>query len=77
MGYTALVVTKLTDETLVRHGWCGSIRSQPRKRFDVDHDTLAEGVKLGRSALEDDTRVSAETSRRYSCDAGFLRRLPS
>jgi hypothetical protein len=39
----------------------------------VDQDTLAEGGDPGRSELEDGTRVSAETSRRLSCDAGLVR----
>jgi hypothetical protein len=39
----------------------------------VDSDTLsAYGSGLGRSELEDDTRVSAETSRRLSCDASVV-----
>jgi hypothetical protein len=39
----------------------------------VDHETLAEEGEPGRSELEDGTRVSAETSRRFSCDAGLVR----
>jgi hypothetical protein len=39
----------------------------------VDHETLAEEGEPGRSELEDGTRVSAETSRRVSCDAGLVR----
>ena len=39
----------------------------------VDSDTLAEeGSGLGRSELEDGTRVSAETSRRLACDASVV-----
>ena len=39
----------------------------------VDSDTLsAYGSGLGRSELEDGTRVSAETSRRLSCDASVV-----
>ena len=39
----------------------------------VDSDTLsADGPGLGRSELEDGTRVSAETSRRLSCDASVV-----
>jgi hypothetical protein len=38
----------------------------------VDHETLAEDGEPGRSELEDGTRVSAETSRRLSCDAGLV-----
>jgi hypothetical protein len=39
----------------------------------VDSDTLAEdGSGLGRSELEDGTRVSAETSRRIACDASVV-----
>ncbi|MHB1194055.1 MAG: HNH endonuclease signature motif containing protein [Longimicrobiales bacterium] len=47
----------------------------------VDFETLSEhggspdavGGGSGRSELEDGTRVSAETSRRISCDAGLVR----
>jgi hypothetical protein len=39
----------------------------------VDSETLAGGGEPGRSELEDGTRVSAETSRRLSCDAGLVR----
>ena len=46
----------------------------------VDEDTLAdprplmgEAPEPGRSELEDGTRVSAETSRRISCDCGVVR----
>jgi hypothetical protein len=39
----------------------------------VDSDTLAEEGEPGRSELEDGTRVSAETSRRLSCDASLVR----
>ncbi|MGW8282195.1 MAG: DUF222 domain-containing protein [Gemmatimonadota bacterium] len=39
----------------------------------VDSETLsAEGSGLGRSELEDGTRVSAETSRRLACDASVV-----
>jgi hypothetical protein len=39
----------------------------------VDADTLSEeGSGLGRSELEDGTRVSAETSRRITCDASVV-----
>ena len=39
----------------------------------VDSDTLAkDGSGLGRSEFEDGTRVSAETSRRLSCDASVV-----
>jgi hypothetical protein len=39
----------------------------------VDADTLREeGTGLGRSELEDGTRVSAETSRRLCCDASVV-----
>ena len=39
----------------------------------VDADTLSEDREPGRSELEDGTRVSAETSRRLSCDAALIR----
>jgi len=39
----------------------------------VDEDTLkSDGSGLGQSELEDGTRVSAETSRRLSCDAAVV-----
>ena len=39
----------------------------------VDPETLAAEGEPGRSELEDGTRVSAETSRRISCDTGLVR----
>lgn len=39
----------------------------------VDAATLETGAEPGRSELEDGTRVSAETSRRLSCDASVVR----
>ncbi len=39
----------------------------------ADADTLSEDREPGRSELEDGTRVSAETSRRLSCDAALIR----
>jgi hypothetical protein len=39
----------------------------------VDAATLQADAEPGRSELEDGTRVSAETSRRISCDAGIVR----
>ena len=39
----------------------------------VDAETLSEDREPGRSELEDGTRVSAETSRRLSCDAALIR----
>ena len=38
----------------------------------VDADTLSKDGGLGQSELEDGTRVSAETSRRLSCDAAVV-----
>ena len=38
----------------------------------VDRATLARDGEPGRSELEDGTRVSAETSRRVTCDAGLV-----
>ncbi len=38
----------------------------------VDPETLTENGEPGRSELEDGTRVSAETSRRLSCDASVV-----
>ena len=38
----------------------------------VDSDTLKAAGDLGRSEIEDGTRVSAETSRRLSCDASVV-----
>ena len=39
----------------------------------VESDTLQADTEPGRSDLEDGTRVSAETSRRLSCDAAVVR----
>jgi hypothetical protein len=39
----------------------------------VDAETLSEDGGLGRSELEDGTRVSAETSRRLACDGSVVR----
>jgi hypothetical protein len=39
----------------------------------VDDATLSEGEEPGRSHLEDGTRLSAETSRRLTCDASVVR----
>ena len=39
----------------------------------VESETLSAEGEPGRSELEDGTRVSAETSRRLSCDAGVVR----
>ena len=39
----------------------------------VEASTLENGREPGRSELEDGTRVSAETSRRLSCDASVVR----
>jgi hypothetical protein len=66
-------------------GFGGSDREQGRapvsgtraERYQVvlhvESATLAVGGDPGRSDLEDGTRVSAETSRRLSCDAGLVR----
>jgi hypothetical protein len=39
----------------------------------VETETLRADGEVGRSELEDGTRVSAETSRRISCDSGLVR----
>ncbi len=39
----------------------------------VDESTLNEDIEPGQSELEDGTRVSAETSRRLSCDCGVVK----
>jgi hypothetical protein len=39
----------------------------------VDLETLSAEGGIGRSELEDGTRLSAETARRLSCDAGLVR----
>lgn len=39
----------------------------------VDPDTLRSSVESGRSELADGTRLSPETARRLSCDAGLVR----
>src|SRR5690606_41831033 len=49
----------------------GSRAERYQVLLHVEHATLAEGGgEPGRSELEDGTRVSAETARRLSCDAG-------
>ena len=50
----------------------GSRAERYQVLLHVDHATLAEGGEPGRSELEDGTRVSAETARRLSCDAGLV-----
>jgi hypothetical protein len=52
----------------------GSRAERYQVLLHVDADTLTEeGRGLGQSELEDGTRVSAETSRRLSCDASVVR----
>jgi hypothetical protein len=41
--------------------------------FHVEAETLKADGEPGRSEMEDGTRLSAETSRRLSCDAGLVR----
>src|SRR5690606_16588442 len=50
----------------------GSRAERYQVLLHVDHATLAGGGEPGRSELEDGTRVSAETARRLSCDAGLV-----
>ncbi len=52
----------------------GSRAERYQVLLHVDAETLAEGPEgAGRSELEEGTRVSAETSRRVSCDAAVVR----
>ncbi|TFG66228.1 MAG: HNH endonuclease [Gemmatimonadales bacterium] len=50
----------------------GSRAERYQVLLHVDSDTLAAEGKQGRSELEDGTRVSAETSRRLTCDAAVV-----
>ena len=50
----------------------GSRAERYQVLLHVDADTLKEDGGLGQSELEDGTRVSAETSRRLSCDAAVV-----
>ncbi|MFB6368424.1 MAG: DUF222 domain-containing protein [Gemmatimonadota bacterium] len=50
----------------------GSRAERYQVLLHVDRDTLSGEGEPGRSELEDGTRVSAETSRRLSCDAGLV-----
>jgi hypothetical protein len=54
-------------------GMSGSRAQRYQVMLHVDAGTLEEGGDVGRSGLEDGTRVSAETSRRVACDAGVVR----
>ncbi len=51
----------------------GSRAERYQVALHVEAETLAAEGDPGRSELEDGTRVSAETSRRLSCDAGLVR----
>jgi hypothetical protein len=51
----------------------GSKAERYQVMLHVDEATLKEFGEPGRSELEDGTRVSAETSRRLSCDCGVVR----
>jgi hypothetical protein len=64
-------------ERALAAGFRDSVSGTRAERYQVvlhvDSDTLAaDGSGLGRSELEDGTRVSAETSRRLSCDASVV-----
>jgi len=57
----------------VRAPLSGSRAERYQVLLHVDTETLSEeGSGLGQSELEDGTRVSAETSRRLSCDAAVV-----
>jgi len=51
----------------------GSRAERYQVMLHVDPSTLREDAEPGRSELEDGTRVSAETSRRLSCDCGVVK----
>ncbi len=51
----------------------GSRAERYQVMLHVDESTLREDAELGQSELEDGTRVSAETSRRLSCDCGVVK----
>jgi len=51
----------------------GSRAERHQVMLYVDESTLREDAEPGRSELEDGTRVSAETSRRLSCDCGVVK----
>jgi hypothetical protein len=51
----------------------GSRAQRYQVMLHVDAGTLEEDGEVGRSELEDGTRVSAETSRRVACDAVVVR----
>lgn len=55
----------------------GTVSGSRAERYQVvlhvDVATLNEDGKVGRSELEDGTRVSAETSRRLACDSGVAK----
>ncbi len=55
------------------HGTRGTSAERYQVVLHVDAGTLEAGGEPGRSELEDGTRVSAETSRRLSCDAALVR----
>ena len=64
-------------ERALAAGFGDSLSGTRAERYQVvlhvDSDTLsADGSGLGRSELEDGTRVSYETSRRLSCDASVV-----
>jgi hypothetical protein len=51
----------------------GSRAERYQVMLHVDESTLREDTEPGQSELEDGTRVSAETSRRLSCDCGAVK----
>ena len=58
-------------------GWSAPVSGTKAERYQVmlhvDSETLRSEGEPGQSELEDGTRVSAETSRRLSCDASVVR----
>jgi len=61
-----------TDESEARAPLSGTRAERYQVLLHVDMDTLSEEGEPGRSELEDGTRVSAETSRRLTCDAALV-----
>jgi hypothetical protein len=61
------------SKTITRAPTCGTRAERYQVMLHVEAETLRSDAEVGRSELEDGTRVSAETSQRLSCDAGMVR----
>lgn len=61
-----------SDDSSARTPLSGTRAERYQVLLHVDSDTLAEEGEPGRSDLHDGTRVSAETSRRITCDASVV-----